>query len=234
MSPRDSRTRDEKRQLGKSKAAMLHIGIFAAVANLKAYIEHADHSVKTADSPIIPSNNPAIAKAVRENLAESLYYSFVILLYGIVEDSLVRTCDLISEIKSLPMHAKDLKGDTISQSTFFLSRLAKVSIDSLQYLPAVRDLAKIRNCIVHASGFIERVNEKDRNRINVLVKQSSGSISVKRDTLADQQKLVLSFEYCRSSLQMAASFFAELLGATRLVNKPDLTVYHDLFRQKAR
>lgn len=220
MQKKASRITPEERKRRKDNALFLYLDISFTLINLKTYIEHATHSVKTADSPSIPSDNPDRAKKLREEvLAEALYYSFIILLYGVVEDNLNQTCDLISETKKLPLRAKDLRGDTISQCMDFLSKLAGISADSIKSLPAIRDMAKVRNCIVHASGIIEKTNERDRNRLVELTRLYPNSISLSKVKFAHQKKLVLSFEYCQICLKAAASLFIEVFSAKRLVDK---------------
>lgn len=114
MSERDIPNPAKDREQRLAPASNLYIEIIVTLANLKTYIEHADHSVKTADSPSIPAADPDRAKVLREEiLSEALYYSFVILLYGIVEDKLRQTCDLIFETKKFPLRAKEINGDVI-------------------------------------------------------------------------------------------------------------------------
>lgn len=212
-------------QQKKKGAETFCVQVLFTLHHLRRYIQHASSLLTTIDHPDLVHSDPKLdellvnyRKNLRENIfPEALYYSFVILLYGIIENSLKQTCDLIHEMKKTPMRAKDLSGDTLSQCMAFLYKLGGVPNDSIKSLSQIRDLAKVRNCIVHASGFIERINDGDKKRIHQLAANSPDLIELRTDTNPDDTKLVLSLKYCSTSVKHAFDFFEEVFRARHLL-----------------
>ncbi|NNJ12126.1 hypothetical protein EKD04_017485 [Chloroflexales bacterium ZM16-3] len=97
----------------------------------------------------------------------TLNYSSVVQVFITLETSLRRTCNLLHKDRKLPLRPSEIKGGQIEKYLIFLGRLCGVSISNLTLLPQMDVLTKIRDCIVHTSGFIgDSRDEKDlRNAI---------------------------------------------------------------------
>ncbi len=214
--------RKEAKTYGRQVLVTLH--------QLREYIEHASNLITTIEHPNPVRSDPMLDEVLaiyrtilREKIfPEALYYSFIVLLYGEIETSLKRMCDLFHEMRQTPLRAKELSGDTLSQCMTFLHRLCGIPSEAIKSLPDIRDLAKVRNCIVHASGLIERVSDSDKKRIQQLAANSPALIQLRVEEDPDDTKLVLSLEYCRVSVEHASDFFQELLTAQRLRSAEDI------------
>lgn len=89
-----------------------------------------------------------------------LNYSFVVLVFITIETRLMKACDLISESRTLSIRAKDMAGNGFERYMSFLTKLVGIPRQKLTLWPQISRLATIRNCIVHASGFVEFSNDE--------------------------------------------------------------------------
>lgn len=144
----------------------------------------------------------------------SLRYSFVVLLYLIIEDRLRQACNLIQKIRALPIRAKDLRGDTLEQCMIFLDKLVGIQRQSISTWQRISDLSKIRNCIVHSSGRVEESRDKDY--LKLLAKQENSLIDLSDNEQPTETQLVISPEYCVISTLVAGRFFEEIFEAANL------------------
>lgn len=116
----------------------------------------------------------------------ALNYSFVVLVFITIETRLMRTCDLIYELRKLPIRAKDLSGRGLERYMKFLSKLADVRRENLSYWPQISNLTKIRNCIVHTSGFLDY--SRDAQDLRRLVEDKSYFTSEHRKRLENIER----------------------------------------------
>jgi len=100
-----------------------------------------------------------------------LNYSFVTLIFSIMENHIAKICDLFSEIKHIPIKSKDLRGSGFERHIKFLERFNGFSRNDIAIWPQISNLEKIRNCIVHAFGFIDR--STDAKTIREMIKNKT-------------------------------------------------------------
>ena len=71
----------------------------------------------------------------------------------------------------MPIRAKDLAGNGFERYMSFLGKMVSVPRDKLTLWTQISRFATIRNCIVHASGFVEF--SKEENQIRSIVQDRS-------------------------------------------------------------
>jgi hypothetical protein len=152
-------------------------------------------------------------------------YSAVVQIFLTFETRLRRTCDLIYETKKLPIRAKELSGSTIERYLTYLDKFAGVEKIKLTLWQQIVALTKIRNCIVHTSGFFQDSSDsdairrliKDRDYLSVEHRHRRRSLQEKTGKVTPSELMIESTEsgerivvtmdysfvacsYCRDSL----------------------------------
>jgi hypothetical protein len=141
---------------------------------------------------------------------KSLRYSFLVLLFLVLERQLIGLCDDIKDRQKLPIRANDLKGDTILRCKIYLQKLAGISRVDDQLWVKVEDLSKVRNCIVHALGKIELSN--DQRRLQELATNGHG-ISISGHESPEEGLLIITSEYCQQAINDVLEFFTAIFEA---------------------
>lgn len=131
-------------------------------------------------------------------------YSFVVLLYIVLETRLRAACDEISKRRSLELRESDLKGAAIERARYFLKKVAKLPSGDQMVGQWLSDFQKVRDCIVHTNGKIEKSN--DEKRLNELCNKSLGLSS-------DAGSLMIERHYCTKTLEMTKSYFGHLFDS---------------------
>ncbi len=139
----------------------------------------------------------------------SLRYSFVVLLYLVVEKQLTQLCKIIQEGHNLPIKANDLRGDIIERSKTYIHKVAGVPKNDVDWTK-VGDLSVVRNCIVHTMG--EIVESKDKAYLQKMVSANIG-LSTGNDEFFDSNRLQISRKYCSKAIREMQVFFDQLFDA---------------------
>lgn len=137
----------------------------------------------------------------------SLRYSFIVLLYLVIEHQLNQLCDEIKKRRNLPIRSNEMNGDALKRSKVYLQKVAGISIKNWETL---EDLSKVRNCIVHALGKVEL--SKDDKHLKLLVKKNIG-LSISGKESQEEGFLIVNAEYCESAVRIAEQFFDEIFDA---------------------
>lgn len=144
-------------------------------------------------------------------------YSFVVLLFLIVENKLRELCEIVGKLKvKTPPAAKK---DIMKQYKRFLED-AGVSI-AQQVWESVHDLNKVRNCIVHASGNVARMAGEEYLRILARRDPSlaiSGYDYEGNDSplYLEENMLILAPDYCSHAVADVRRLFDDLCHAVPL------------------
>lgn len=144
----------------------------------------------------------------RAMFPRSLRYSYIVLLFLIVESQLSLFCDILKERSSIPIRANDLKGDIITRSKTFLAQLAKLSIEKPLW-DKLEDLSKVRNCIVHTNGQVEL--STDKKHLRVMASKGHG-LSIGFGYI-DDEILIIEPIYCTEATNDVKMFFDALFNA---------------------
>ena len=147
-------------------------------------------------------------------------YSFIVLLVIVFEDWLHRLCLGVEDIKH-PVDAVPATGeDTVRKHRNYL-RNAGVPVDNSLW-DDVFDLVKIRHCIVHASGNIERSKYQQRLRD---VAQKGVGLLISDHTYHNELTplylepgmLMIEARFCRSTIAKIKALFAALCDSVPLL-----------------
>jgi hypothetical protein len=146
-----------------------------------------------------------------------LRYSFVVLLFLVLENKLRELCEIIGKLKGKTPPAA--QRDIVKQYKRFLED-AGVSI-AQQVWESVHDLNKVRNCIVHASGNVARTAGKEYLRI--LARRDPGLAISGYDyegndspLYLEENMLVLTPDYCSRAVADVRRLFDDLCHAVPL------------------
>jgi hypothetical protein len=131
-------------------------------------------------------------------------YSFVVLLYIVLETRLKAVCDEISKRRSLEKKESDMKGAAFERAKAFLKKVAKLPSGDQMVWQWLIDFQKVRDCIVHTNGRIE--GSRDKERLNHLCNENVGLSS-------EAGALIIERRYCTKTLEMTKSYFGHLFNS---------------------
>jgi len=118
------------------------------------------------------------------------YYSVVILLYTIIEESLERICFHLKHLMCLKLSTNDLKGSGIERSKNYIMKCGlKFPCDTSEWRK-IKNLAKIRHCIVHAGGNIQDV--RNPSELEKIINNLNG-ICIKNNSIHIEKNFILEF-----------------------------------------
>jgi len=140
-------------------------------------------------------------------LPRSVRYSFVVLLYIVLENQLGLLCEEIRKRRNLNLQVTDFAGGGTKRTRKYLEKV--VGIKSIDW-EMVEDLSKVRNCIVHTLGKVEL--SRDKERLNQLAQENIG-ISISNDEYADGGVILITPEYCALSLKNIRRLFDTIFDA---------------------
>lgn len=149
-----------------------------------------------------------------------LTYSFITMLFSFTEVSLEETRDILSERDRLNTQASDSKvkanQDKIKQCMDYLDKYFHIKRDDIPQWPEIVALHKIRNCIVHASGRIEK--SSDRKYLKDLLQKYSKEITLTNNLVLEERQIVLDFDYCRRLCISTRHFFESVFRKTNMAD----------------
>jgi len=146
-----------------------------------------------------------------------LRYSFVVLLFLILENQLRELCEIVGKRKGEMLPT--IKRNIVKQYKQFLKD-ADVGI-AQQVWENIHDLNKVRNCIVHASGNVVHVT--DERRLRTLARRDT-SLGISGYDYEDEHysiylesdMLILTSDYCRHAVADVRRLFEDLCHAVPL------------------
>lgn len=139
----------------------------------------------------------------------SFRYSFIVLLFLVLESQLVSLCDEVKRRKGVPLRANELKGDAISRFKIFLKKLAGVAIDE-KFWEKIEDLSKVRHCVVHTLGDVKK--SSDEKHLRALATRRTDT-SISSNDLHDKDILNIEPEYCAQAVEDVKNLFEEIFNA---------------------
>lgn len=141
-----------------------------------------------------------------QTIVKSFRYSYVVLLFLALQSKLEIICDYVQARRNVPLRARDLRGDGIDRCTVFLKKMANIPLDNIPYWSEISDLSKVRNCIVHAEGCLDR--SRDRDRLRELCKRDNGLASTGEPP---EDVLVVGPQYCATTTDHMFDAFNQIL-----------------------
>ena len=148
--------------------------------------------------------------------AKSFRYSFIVLVWLVIEDELKRVCIEIQQRKGLVPRPWKSNG-VFDQCKSILKEAAGVSCEKIVHWSNICDLQKIRKCIVHTSGFVEA--SKDKEYLTKLVKRKQLTLQI--DDY--DRRLQVSSDFCNQAIQDTTEFFSHVLKSAgiKMVKKSE-------------
>lgn len=100
-------------------------------------------------------------------------YSAVVAVYSLLESSMAILCLAIKRSKNYEVEVNDMRGNGIEQARLYLEKVHGVKFpENTHVWNEIQKLNRIRNCIVHAEGNIQRT--KSPSKIRNIVEQTKG------------------------------------------------------------
>lgn len=95
-------------------------------------------------------------------------YSAVLAAYSYLENSMNKICINLENSKDIPLTVTDMSGQGIDRCKLYLDKMCNIDFMTINsYWSRLKDLNKLRNCIVHGDGDAERVKSRN-NLINLI------------------------------------------------------------------
>ncbi len=129
--------------------------------------------------------------------------SFLITCYSYLEHELIYQCKIL---KSLPKDINDVKGHSILDRAKDYLKLIDLDISKSKSWNEIKNIQKIRNCIVHSDGILNY--EKAADHIRSYIEERR-----ERDIFIQNNKVVLTADYCRYVVKMFREFDYEIQPA---------------------
>ncbi len=134
-----------------------------------------------------------------EGIIPALRYSHVVLLHILIETRLRAFCRIIKAERKLPdLVLNDFRGGPMDQIQIYLTKLVGISISEIPQWESLRNLQKIRDCIVHVYGV---VGESRDEKLPSLISKTPGL------GIDDQGKLEIKIEYCAAQIEIIRECF---------------------------
>ncbi len=135
-------------------------------------------------------------------------YFFITTGFFLFEERLRQLCILVRE-SNLGLQQEQL-GNGIEDYVRFLEKAAngRVKLTDLAEWRAMKDMEKVRDCIVHAFGRIEQMRGKKRKHLERLVKRDKDLSVVER--IPNSRQIFPSYAYCRRTLNQAKIFLSQV------------------------
>ena len=134
-------------------------------------------------------------------------YSFIVLLFLVLENRLNQLCDEVKNRHDLPVRASEFKGGIIQRAKTYLRKMAGIKDVDWAY---VEDLSKIRNCIVHGMGKIN-LSTNEAHLKQVALREEGLEIS--ENGFGEEGILLVSADYCSQAVQNVKAFFDEVFDS---------------------
>jgi hypothetical protein len=139
----------------------------------------------------------------KSTFSESFHYSFVVLVWLVIEDELKRVCLEIQRRKEL-IPQKWEGNSIIKQCKEILKKVAGVPIENITLWSDIDNLQNVRNCIVHTSGFVNE--SRDKKHLIKLVEAKNPSLQIDNY----DGRLRIETEYCQQAVQITGKFLEEI------------------------
>lgn len=143
------------------------------------------------------------------SMPELLTYSFITYLHSIVEVHLMILARRIRKDRRLDLRVAEIAGSQIDKSRIYLTKVAGIDVTNDQTWASLRDMAKLRNIIVHRRGSL-RGDDNVREEIQRMSNKFSGELSLSGEPTNPRSRIIISTGLCRIFLDEIEGFFTRL------------------------
>jgi hypothetical protein len=145
-------------------------------------------------------------------------YSAIILLYSVLEVQLTACAVEIGRKHSVPFHVTDVGGQGIERAILYIKRITKHNSKEQPEWPAVSDLSKLRNLIVHRIG-TRGESDEHRKAADELAGRYPSQLTFPPVGQWTYGEAWLSIPLCRRFIEAVERFFIALYIALDLPTK---------------
>ncbi len=163
------------------------------------------HGADEEDYQLFLNQKQALEDLFEQDLAPAMRYSFIILMHTVFETRLRAFCSDIQRDRGIPISLSDIRGSPIDQARTYLAKLAALGIADFPEWQHLRTIQKVRDCIVHAYGYV--VESRTEKEIRQLVSENIGL------SIDENGRLVLTKAFCDEFLSCLARLFQGLFRA---------------------
>lgn len=104
---------------------------------------------------------------------ETFRYSAIVSIYSILESSMNALCNHLMKSKELSLELKEIRGEGIERAKLYLEKVCHVKLPAKSNSwSKIQNLNKIRNCIVHAEGDVDRT--RNPRKLKNIIKNTDG------------------------------------------------------------
>lgn len=160
-----------------------------------------------ADRQAFWDEQKALESLFGQDLIPAMRYSFVVLSHTVFETRLRAFCSDMQRDPQIRITVTDLGGSPIDRARTYLSKLAALKVADIPEWQQLRSFQRVRDCVVHAYGYVPELSGGKEKDIRELVRQNIGV------TVDEQGRLALTKAYCGAHLSCLQSFFQSLFQA---------------------
>jgi hypothetical protein len=140
-------------------------------------------------------------------------YSAVTLIHSVVETQLMATANRLRELHGYVLKVNDLRGDPVERAKMYLTKVAGIQVGSDRGWQVLRDVAEIRNIIVHRRGR-QGADPKDQRFVQQLTERYPNEIALSGRRNDPDTELEVSLPMCKRFTDETERFFERIFGAT--------------------
>ena len=153
------------------------------------------------------------------NVPRILRFSFLIYLHSIVEHGLSELARDVRKRRVLALKHNEVTGSAIERTQTYLTKVAGFDLSSLTRWDVLRDLAKVRDVLVHRGGRLGS-DPREREQLRQLATRRQGLLKASRGWDREDSELQISQPLCELFAAEAHTFFQELLEIVRPETHP--------------
>jgi hypothetical protein len=142
-------------------------------------------------------------------------YSAITLIHTVVETQLTATANHLRELYNHSLKVNDLRGDPVERAKMYFTKVAGIQVSSDEGWQVLRDVAQLRNIIVHRRGS-QGSELKDQQFVQQLTQRYQGDISLSGGREDPDAKLVVSLAVCKRFIDETERFFERIFAAAGL------------------
>ncbi|MBI6703051.1 hypothetical protein [Pseudomonas viridiflava] len=135
-------------------------------------------------------------------------YSIILASYAYLENSMSKLCKEYYTSMELPLEPSEIKGEGITKFRTYLEKLAKIELQTVnKQWSSLSALNTIRNCIIHADGDAQLLNNPTK-LIKIIENQESLSF-------IEEHLIMMDESYIHSTIDTIESFLLHIFEARK-------------------
>lgn len=152
------------------------------------------------------------------SIPEVLSFSFLTYVHALIEVRLGDVARALREDRGFSIKHSEFRGDAISQVHLYLAKVAQIPLGTDLGWQRLRDLATLRNAIVHRGGRLGP-DARKREKLREIAKRLPPGLTASDGWEKESSELKVTFDLCRFFAKEAYAFFERLLAVTRAETK---------------